>query len=125
MWGSEAYLRDLLGDGVTQLDTRTGVSVNESFEQPLDFREFMRRALRPDDRGVPPGRGEGRVEELDAAFAGLCERRFQQTRSGRWRLELEYLLAIAAAAPEPAYSATFPARRPRCASRASTSTATT
>jgi hypothetical protein len=95
MWGSEAYLRDLLGDGVAQLDTRTGLSVNESFEQPLDFRAYMRQHYGPTMRAYRLAGAEGRLDELDAAFAGLCERRFQQTRGGRWRLELEYLLAVA------------------------------
>jgi SAM-dependent methyltransferase len=95
MWGSEAYLRDLLGDAVAQLDTRTGLAVNESFEQPLDFREYMRQHYGPTIGAYRLAADEGRVDELDAAFAGLCERRFQQTRSGRWRLELEYLLAVA------------------------------
>jgi SAM-dependent methyltransferase len=95
MWGSEAYLRDLLGNGVSQIDTRTGLAVNESFEQPTDFREFMRRSYGPTMGAYRLAESEGRLDELDAAFGGLCQRRFRQTRSGRWRLELEYLVAVA------------------------------
>jgi SAM-dependent methyltransferase len=94
-WGSEAYLRDLLGDGVSQIDSRTGLAVNETFAQPTDFREYMRTNYGPTMGAYRNAANEGRVDELDAAFAGLCERRFRQTASGRWRLEIEYLLSVA------------------------------
>jgi SAM-dependent methyltransferase len=94
-WGSEAYLRDLLGDGVTEVETRTGVAVNESFEQPVDYREFMKRAYGPTIATYRHAASEGRTEELDEAFGELCQRSFQRTRDGRWRLEKEYLLAVA------------------------------
>jgi SAM-dependent methyltransferase len=90
LWGSEDYLRDLFGDSITTLETRTGVAVNETFERPVDFREYMKRVYGPTIMAYRHATGTGRVEELDAAFGDFCERQFH----GR-RLEKEYMIALA------------------------------
>jgi SAM-dependent methyltransferase len=90
LWGDEDYLRDLLGDAITGLTTRTGLAVNETFEHPLDFREYMKRVYGPTIMAYRHAAATGRTAELDAAFGALCERSF----SGR-RLEKEYLIAVA------------------------------
>ena len=66
------------------------MAVNETFEHPLDFREYMKHAYGPTITTYRHAATTGRTEELDAAFGALCERSFQ----GR-RLEKEYLIAIA------------------------------
>ena len=90
LWGTEDYLHELFGDSITSLRTYTGVAVNETFEHPLDFREYMKQAYGPTITTYRHAATTGRTEELDAAFGALCERAFQ----GR-RLEKEYLIAIA------------------------------
>src|SRR4051794_7094573 len=86
LWGSEDYLRDLFGDSLTKLETRTGVAVNETFDRPVDFREYMKRVYGPTIMAYRHATATGRAEELDAAFGEFCERGFD----GR-RLEKEYL----------------------------------
>ena len=80
---------------VTRLETRTGIAVNETFETPLEFREYMKRAYGPTIMAYRYAEANGHVEELDEAFGELCERSFTATPDGRVRLEKEYLIAIA------------------------------
>src|SRR5215207_6467324 len=47
LWGDEAHLRSLFGTSVMRLHTRTGIAVNETFQTPLEFREYMKRAYGP------------------------------------------------------------------------------
>jgi ubiquinone/menaquinone biosynthesis C-methylase UbiE len=94
-WGSEAHVRELFGEAVTHVETRKGIAVNESFERPLDYREYMKRAYGPTIATYRHAAAAGRLDELDAAFGALCERAFSQTEDGRWRLEKEYLIALA------------------------------
>jgi SAM-dependent methyltransferase len=94
-WGDEEHVRKLLADGVSQLETRTGAVAIGSFEQPLDFREFMKAAYGPTIATYRNAAANGRTEELDAAFGALCERSLQHGANGRCRLEIEYRIAIA------------------------------
>ncbi len=90
LWGTEDYLHELFGDTITSLRTYTGVAVNETFERPLDFREYMKRAYGPTIMAYRHAATTGRTDELDAAFGDFCERQF----NGR-RLEKEYRIALA------------------------------
>lgn len=95
LWGTEAHLRELFGDAVAHIETRRGQAVDESFERPVDFRDFMKRTYGPTIATYRNAAAAGRVDELDAAFGALCERAFSQAEDGHWRLEKEYLLAVA------------------------------
>ena len=95
LWGDDAHLRRLFGLSVTRLETRTGVAVNETFASPLDFREYMKRAYGPTIMAYRYAEANGTAEDLDEAFGELCEREFKTTSDGRFRLEKEYLIAIA------------------------------
>jgi SAM-dependent methyltransferase len=95
LWGRDSYLRELFGDDVSRLESRTGIARNDSFERPVEFREFMKRAYGPTITAYGRVQESGQVEELDAAFAELCDRRFEQLPDGRWRIEKEYLITVA------------------------------
>jgi ubiquinone/menaquinone biosynthesis C-methylase UbiE len=95
LWGEDAHLRRLFGLSVTRMETRTGVAVNETFETPLEFREYMKRAYGPTIMAYRYAEANGTAADLDEAFGALCEREFKTTPDGRPRLEKEYLIAIA------------------------------
>jgi SAM-dependent methyltransferase len=94
-WGGEPYLRELFGDTIGELETRTGIAVNGEFDNPLGYREFMKQAYGPTIGAYRHAAATGRSEELDAAFGALVERSFLPMDDGRWRIEKEYLIAIA------------------------------
>jgi hypothetical protein len=77
------------------VQSRTGIARNDSFERPVAFREFMKEHYGPTITTYRRAAEAGQVDELDAAFAELCERRFEQLADGRWRVEKEYLITLA------------------------------
>jgi 2-polyprenyl-6-hydroxyphenyl methylase/3-demethylubiquinone-9 3-methyltransferase len=95
LWGRESHVRDLFGDEVTGLECRIGVVRNDSFEQPIEYREYMKRTYGPTITAYRRVAELGRVEQLDAAFGELCDRSFVELSDGRYRIEKEYLLTVA------------------------------
>jgi SAM-dependent methyltransferase len=95
LWGSEAHLLELFGDEVENVQSRTGIARNDSFQGPADYREYMKRAYGPTITTYGRATESGQAEELDAAFLDLCERRFEALPDGRWRIEKEYLITRA------------------------------
>ncbi|MDX6568079.1 MAG: hypothetical protein QOH15_657 [Gaiellales bacterium] len=95
LWGRESYLLELFGDDVTGVESRSGIARNDSFGQPIEYREYMKRMYGPTITAYRRVAESGRVEELDAAFGELCDRCFVQLPDGRWRIEKEYLITRA------------------------------
>ena len=95
LWGQESHLLELFGDDVENVRSRTGIARNDSFESPIAFREYMKQAYGPTIATYAKAAESDRVEELDRAFAGLCDRRFEQLADGGWRVEKEYLITVA------------------------------
>jgi SAM-dependent methyltransferase len=95
LWGRESHLLDLFGDGVENVRSRTGIARNDSFDHPLAFREYMKQEYGPTITTYRRAAESGQVEDLDAAFGELCERRFEPLSDGRWRVEKEYLITLA------------------------------
>ena len=53
LWGHADHTRALFGDRVTDLVARQQTLRVDRFADGAEFRDFMKRKLRPDDRGVP------------------------------------------------------------------------
>ena len=85
----------LFGDDVTRVESRIGVARNDSFAQPIDYREYMKRMYGPTITAYRRVAETGRVEQLDAAFGELCDRSFVELPDGRYRIEKEYLITVA------------------------------
>jgi ubiquinone/menaquinone biosynthesis C-methylase UbiE len=95
LWGRESHVLRLFGDDVTHVRSRKGVVRNDSFERPLEYREYMKAVYGPTITTYLHAEENGDVEELDAAFGDLCERRFERLADGGWRVEKEYLITLA------------------------------
>jgi SAM-dependent methyltransferase len=94
LWGTESHLLDLFGEEVGDVRSRTGMARIDSFA-PLEYREFMKEAYGPTIAAYRRVAEAGQVDELDAAFGDLCERRFEQLADGRYRIDKEYLITVA------------------------------
>ena len=94
LWGSEAHVRALLGDGVTDVEARIEALTVDLFAGPADFREYFKRTYGPtiavyrfiaDDAE--------KVRSLDADLDALARRYGTGQESGS--MEWEYLLLTA------------------------------
>jgi ubiquinone/menaquinone biosynthesis C-methylase UbiE len=92
LWGDEAHVRELLGDGVTDVGmTRRTVRVS-AFENPETFRTYWKETYGPTIvayRNVADD--AGRTAALDADIAGVAARHDRGDGSMDW----EYLLLTA------------------------------
>jgi SAM-dependent methyltransferase len=89
LWGSEAHVRELLGDRVDGLDLRRGHVDVDAFGGPTDFRTYFRENYGPTlmaYRGLADQ--PERVAELDAALDDLAA----EFRDEGGRMRWEYLL---------------------------------
>jgi len=92
LWGSEAHVRALLGDGVTHLDAVREQLAVRMFAEPDAFREYFRTHYGPVGavyRFV--GDDDARRTELDAALDALAARFTDDDGTMQW----EYLLVTA------------------------------
>lgn len=89
LWGDADHVRDLLGDGVTGVEARTGTAPIEAFSTAEDFLDYFKRNYGPT---VMAYRGladqPDRATELDEQLLELA-RAFDL---GGGRMEWEYLL---------------------------------
>ncbi|WP_111765595.1 class I SAM-dependent methyltransferase [Nakamurella deserti] len=95
LWGDEAHVRELFGDGVTGLTATTGTVRVTSFSTPSAFREYFATMYGP-TIGVyryvaSQPDAEERLAELDAALDGLAAR----FDTGGGAMEWEYLIVTA------------------------------
>jgi ubiquinone/menaquinone biosynthesis C-methylase UbiE len=89
LWGSEAHVRELLGDRVRFDTLEREVLEVTAFAQPSDFADHFRRRYGPTIAARANAARTGREAEFDAALERFCEE-----WGGSGRFELEYLLAV-------------------------------
>ncbi|MFA7768553.1 class I SAM-dependent methyltransferase [Streptomyces sp. NRRL S-448] len=91
LWGDEEHVHELLGDAVTDVDSRRRTVRVDRFTGPTDFREFFKACYGPTVAVYRAVAGDpDRVAELDAALDALAA---EQTVNGV--MEWEYLLLTA------------------------------
>ncbi|MFJ3930032.1 class I SAM-dependent methyltransferase [Streptomyces sp. NPDC090029] len=93
LWGDEAYVRELLGEGVSELGIRKEMLRVESFATPEAFRDYFATRYGPAIavyRGVADD--PGRTAALDRELADLA--RHHGDPSGSGAMDWEYLLAV-------------------------------
>ncbi|MGZ9935667.1 class I SAM-dependent methyltransferase [Streptomyces sp. NC-S4] len=91
LWGEEEHVHELLGDAVTDVDSRRQTVRVDRFTGPTDFREFFKACYGPTVAVYRAVAGEpDRVAELDAALDALAA---EHTVDGV--MQWEYLLLTA------------------------------
>ena len=93
LWGSEAHLKELLGDRVQLRTLDRDLLEVTAFADPRDFADHFRQRYGPTLVARANAEKNGRADELDAAL----DRFFEEANSGtddRARFEVEYLLAV-------------------------------
>lgn len=93
LWGSEAHLKELVGDRVAFRTLEREHLAVEAFAHPSDFAEHFRARYGPTIAARANAERNGRAEELDAAL----DRFFDEWNRGtqdQARYEVEYLLAV-------------------------------
>ena len=93
LWGSEAHVRELLGDGVEWRSVGREILEVTAFPRPRDLAEHFRGRYGPSIAVRANAERAGRADELDAALDGLAEE-WNRGGSDGARFELEYLLAV-------------------------------
>jgi SAM-dependent methyltransferase len=91
LWGSEAHLRELLGDRVELRSVERQVLEVDAFAHPQDFSDHFRHYYGPTIAARANAVKQGREQEFDAALDGF----FVECNRGtddRAHYELEYLL---------------------------------
>ncbi|MER5928854.1 class I SAM-dependent methyltransferase [Streptomyces sp. NPDC002054] len=98
LWGTEAHVRELLGDRVTDVEARTRMLRVDRFARPEEFREFFKACYGPTVAVYQhiADRPE-QVADLDAELAALADRNL---RDGG--MDWEYLLLTARRAGQAA-----------------------
>ena len=100
LWGSEDYVRDLLGDRVTGLTTRRQMVSVGGFATPEEFRDFFKARYGPTTAAYRGLAGDPeRATALDRDLAELARRHQDEARrrdgSGGAVMDWEYLLVTA------------------------------
>ncbi|MFD3466172.1 class I SAM-dependent methyltransferase [Streptomyces sp. NPDC058682] len=91
LWGDEEHVHELLGDAVTDVDSRRRTVRVDRFTGPTDFREFFKACYGPTVAVYRAVAGDpDKVAELDAALDALAA---EHTVDGA--MEWEYLLLTA------------------------------
>ncbi|MFF4423036.1 class I SAM-dependent methyltransferase [Streptomyces sp. NPDC001549] len=91
LWGDEEHVHEILGDAVTDVDSRRRTVRVDRFTGPTDFREFFKACYGPTVAVYRAVAGDpDRVAELDAALDALAA---EHTVDGV--MEWEYLLLTA------------------------------
>jgi SAM-dependent methyltransferase len=91
LWGNEDHVRALLGDRVTDVETRRAAVEVDRFERPEAFRDYFKTAYGPTIavyRNIADS--PDRVDELDRSLVELA--RQHGCGTGRSTMEWEYLL---------------------------------
>lgn len=93
LWGSEAHVRELLGDHVEFGTLERGVLEVTAFEHPSDFAEHFRTRYGPTLVARANAQKAHREAEFDTALDHLFEEWNRGTADDA-RFEMEYLLAV-------------------------------
>jgi SAM-dependent methyltransferase len=93
LWGSEAHVRQLLGDDVQFHRLERDVLEVTAFERPRDFGEHFKARYGPAIAARANAARNGREAEFDAAIDAFSEE-WNRGTPERARFELEYLVAV-------------------------------
>lgn len=93
LWGSEAHVRELLGDRVELLRLERDVLEITAFERPRDYGEHFRTRYGPTIAAEANARRTGRAGEFEEALQRFCEE-WDCGTPDRARFEHEYLIAL-------------------------------
>ncbi len=95
LWGSEAHVRELFGDGVSSLELTRRTYV-ERAESPLEYREFFKETFGP-AVAIYAGLGgdPDRLAALDRDFLDFATRCNRGAPDAPAEYEYEYLLVVA------------------------------
>jgi len=94
LWGSEAHVRELLGDRAELRTVERDVLEVTAFEHPHDYATHFKERYGPTIAALNNSRANGREEELVAALDTFCDELNLGTQD-RARFEMEYLLTVA------------------------------
>ena len=93
LWGSEAHVRQLLGDRVEFHRLDRGVLDVTAFERPRDYGEHFKARYGPTIAARANAVRNGREAEFDAALDAFCEE-WNRGTPDRARFEMQYLVAV-------------------------------
>ncbi len=93
LWGSEAHVRELLGDRVELSAPRRGTLEVTAFARPHDYGELFKAFYGPTISIRAHAAANGRAEEFDAALDAFCEE-WNRGTSEQARFEMEYLITV-------------------------------
>jgi ubiquinone/menaquinone biosynthesis C-methylase UbiE len=92
LWGSEAHLKELFGDRVTQRTVHRDVLEVTAFARPGDFAEHFTARYGPAIAARANAEKNGRADDFDAALERFFAESNQGTDSGRF--DVEYLITV-------------------------------
>jgi SAM-dependent methyltransferase len=93
LWGSEAHVRELLGERVALHTVRRQVLEVTAFESARDYGAFFRARYGPTIAAQANARKHGREDEFIAALDAFCDE-WDRGTDGRARFEMEYLIVV-------------------------------
>ena len=96
LWGSEEYIRELLGDRITDVHTRKQALAVRSFHQPEDFVRYFKSHYGPTISLYKYIAGDAdKVKALDQALTDLADSFGDAHGDAPFQMEWEYLLFTA------------------------------
>jgi SAM-dependent methyltransferase len=93
LWGSEAHLRELLGDGVELTTLERGSLEVDAFERPQDYGEHFKQRYGPTIAARANAAKDGREGDLDRDLDAFCDE-WNRGTPERAHFEMEYLVAV-------------------------------
>jgi SAM-dependent methyltransferase len=93
LWGSEAHLRELLGDRVALATLERDALDITAFEHPHDYAEHFKARYGPAIAARGNAARHERGAEFDAALDAFCDE-WNRGTPERARFDMEYLLAV-------------------------------
>jgi SAM-dependent methyltransferase len=93
LWGSEAHVRELLGDRVELHTVERDVLEVTAFERPHDLAEHFKARYGPTIAARGNAQRSGRDAEFDAVLDDFCDE-WNRGTAQRARFEMEYLIAV-------------------------------
>ncbi len=93
LWGSEAHVGELLGDGVELGTLERGTLAVDAFERPRDYGEHFKQRYGPTIAARANAAKDGRESELDRDLDEFCDE-WNRGTPDRAHFEMEYLLAV-------------------------------
>jgi len=93
LWGSEAHLRELLGERVELETVEKGVLEMTAFQRPDDYGEHFKQRYGPTIAARANAEKEGRAEEFDRTLSEFCAE-WNRGSDDEARFQMEYLLSV-------------------------------